>query len=581
VLAMKEMSKTCSVYKFQVHILENPWWKQIEKFPENVLTNSCGEEHPGIICYCCHHQVSGFRYKCVVCPHYDMCGVCESKGLHPAHDMVRIPSPRTYPPHFFLRLHRLYERCIHSSPTMTKQGCGQLSSPNEQIARDLLEEDNSDISDLELEVSLVPESTAGPCSAMSARKRYSSDPGSCSGPAEKVFPLENSNSILLKEQLPSFEELTKSMQDLAEKDIDDFVENTKIETKVCFKSEKEKLEKLAICSPDDMKSKQNPNTTEKNMVGSDSKNAWKDKEERKMEEAKSESKENNNEKDVIDTSETFRNIQQEIESLLAPLTPLPDLDPVPKAVKNGDNKETFVLMKNKSQSFGTEKSRANSFEIVENNVKEVSKSNSMDDWSLLGDKHSNDIRNEADEEAKNEEIRDESLETGNESSETETEDQNESEDDCNGNIPAKDSNCENFMQLQSKDKEQKGQEIDADRQNQEADVPAVALTSSTPSDTDMDFSGGISRIVGGSSLLRYHQWQQKQSSTDEGKEQNGHQGHISDPEPRRHYNPRVADALDKMVGMGFTDDDGWLTQLLVMKHGDISQVLDILTPVKK
>jgi hypothetical protein len=27
-----------------------------------------------------------------------------------------------------------------------------------------------------------------------------------------------------------------------------------------------------------------------------------------------------------------------------------------------------------------------------------------------------------------------------------------------------------------------------------------------------------------------------------------------------------------MVGMGFTDDDGWLTQLLVMKHGDISQV---------
>merc|ERR1719300_293203 len=51
--------------------------------------------------------------------------------------------------------------------------------------------------------------------------------------------------------------------------------------------------------------------------------------------------------------------------------------------------------------------------------------------------------------------------------------------------------------------------------------------------------------------------------------------------PKRHYNPRVADALDKMVNMGFTDDDGWLTQLLVMKHGDISQVLDILTPVKK
>ena len=394
---------------------------------------------------------------------------------------------------------RLYERCTHSSPTMTKQG--QLSSPNEQIARDLLEEDNSDISDLELEVSFVPESVAGPGSTMSARKRYSSDPGNCS--AESVFPLENSNSILLKEQLPSFEELTKSMQDLAEKDINDFVENTKIDTKVCFKSEKEKLEKLAICSHNDIKSKQKSNTSKKSIVGSISNNAWQDKEESKTEEAKSESKENNNEEDVIDTSESFRNIQQEIESLLAPLTPLPDLDPVPKVVKNSDNKETFVLMNKKSKSFGAEKSRASSFEIVENNVKEVSKSNSMDDWSLLGDKHSNDINNEVEEEAKNEEIGDESLETGNESSETETEDQNESEDDCNGNLPAKDSNCENVLQLQSKDKEEKGQEFDANRQNLEADVPAAALTSSTLSDTDMNFSGGISAIVGGTSLLRY------------------------------------------------------------------------------
>ena len=46
----------------------------------------------------------------------------------------------------------------------------------------------------------------------------------------------------------------------------------------------------------------------------------------------------------------------------------------------------------------------------------------------------------------------------------------------------------------------------------------------------------------------------------------------STSERPRHYNPRVADALDKMIGMGFSDDDGWLTQLLVMKHGDISQV---------
>lgn len=49
----------------------------------------------------------------------------------------------------------------------------------------------------------------------------------------------------------------------------------------------------------------------------------------------------------------------------------------------------------------------------------------------------------------------------------------------------------------------------------------------------------------------------------------------------RHYNPRVADALDKMEAMGYTDNDGWLTQLLVMKHGNIGEVLEILTPVQK
>ena len=36
-----------------------------------------------------------------------------------------------------------------------------------------------------------------------------------------------------------------------------------------------------------------------------------------------------------------------------------------------------------------------------------------------------------------------------------------------------------------------------------------------------------------------------------------------------------------MLSMGFSDDDGWLTQLLTMKHGNIEQVLDILTPVKQ
>ena len=43
-------------------------------------------------------------------------------------------------------------------------------------------------------------------------------------------------------------------------------------------------------------------------------------------------------------------------------------------------------------------------------------------------------------------------------------------------------------------------------------------------------------------------------------------------ERESNYNPKVADSLTRMAGMGFTDDEGWLTQLLILKQGDISQV---------
>lgn len=32
-----------------------------------------GEEHAGVYCVCCHRNVVGFRYKCLVCPDYDIC----------------------------------------------------------------------------------------------------------------------------------------------------------------------------------------------------------------------------------------------------------------------------------------------------------------------------------------------------------------------------------------------------------------------------------------------------------------------------------------------------------------------------
>lgn len=46
-------------------------------------------------------------------------------------------------------------------------------------------------------------------------------------------------------------------------------------------------------------------------------------------------------------------------------------------------------------------------------------------------------------------------------------------------------------------------------------------------------------------------------------------------------NAEVSKAVEQMISMGFQDDGGWLTQLCTMKRGNIEQILDVLTPVKK
>ena len=57
-----------------------------------------------------------------------------------------------------------------------------------------------------------------------------------------------------------------------------------------------------------------------------------------------------------------------------------------------------------------------------------------------------------------------------------------------------------------------------------------------------------------------------------------HENETSKPTPTRNQN--VTDARDQMISMGFSDDDGWLTQLLEMKNGNIEEVIDVLTPVR-
>lgn len=50
--------------------------------------------HPGVRCDGCQGPVRGIRYKCTVCPDYDLCVQCKPNGVHSHHMMRDI-----YPPH--------------------------------------------------------------------------------------------------------------------------------------------------------------------------------------------------------------------------------------------------------------------------------------------------------------------------------------------------------------------------------------------------------------------------------------------------------------------------------------------------
>ena len=239
-----------------------------------------------------------------------------------------------------------------------------------------MEDDNSDVSDLELEVTTYTEGSRVPGSNILTRKRNNSDPGR-SQRQETTKENDRRNCSLLQEKLPSFEELTRSMQDLAEKDFDEFCG---------IKEEKFLLRKNRGTSSEDLRSTRAQTYHAKQISSNghlvvDKNKKTSESKKNQLEYKENETNKNSNKEDQIDTSASFKNIQQEIENLLAPFTPMPDYQ--------SENKELLVLMKNIGDKPAVNKKLNDnqhmmdgSFEIVENNATDSLEEESIERWIL-------------------------------------------------------------------------------------------------------------------------------------------------------------------------------------------------------
>lgn len=78
--------------------LTNGLFKVFVVVREKPTTNSKQEQeqsdlHPGVVCDGCEKDIFGIRYKCMMCPDYDLCRDCREKGIHPEHTFIPITKP--------------------------------------------------------------------------------------------------------------------------------------------------------------------------------------------------------------------------------------------------------------------------------------------------------------------------------------------------------------------------------------------------------------------------------------------------------------------------------------------------------
>ncbi|XP_067663942.1 sequestosome-1-like [Haliotis asinina] len=124
-----------------------------EHAPTSSASSSGGNGilHPNVVCDACEGAVRGIRYKCCVCPDYDLCSLCEAKKIHSEHDMFKIVTPMNLcgpgrmpfrpPPHFRRWMKRYMNRWHnrHGGCGMETDGdipTGTDSDPNQDAEQD-------------------------------------------------------------------------------------------------------------------------------------------------------------------------------------------------------------------------------------------------------------------------------------------------------------------------------------------------------------------------------------------------------------------------------------------------------------
>jgi len=101
--------------------MKGPLFKFVIKPIEKDNSKIQGKIHPGVMCDGCQGKVVGFRYKCLVCEDFDLCGKCEFSGVHPQHSMIRIIDPQiTWPQQVFSPL-RILNQCNEYSKEENKK----------------------------------------------------------------------------------------------------------------------------------------------------------------------------------------------------------------------------------------------------------------------------------------------------------------------------------------------------------------------------------------------------------------------------------------------------------------------------